>query len=64
MIKNLKTLGVVLTKTEQKSINGGSIAGLPCNSSKDCWDASPYLGPGDVSCRQSPFNSFKVCVYN
>jgi len=65
MLKRVKKLGEVLTRKEQKSISGGNIGGLPCNSNKDCWDASPYLGPGDVSCRYSFFGySGKVCVFN
>ena len=64
MIKNVKKLGSALTKEAQKSINGGNIGGMRCNSNSDCWDASPYLGPGDVSCRRSFFSSGKVCVFN
>ncbi|MBQ4822710.1 hypothetical protein [Aquimarina sp. MMG016] len=64
MIKNLENFGKSLTKEQQKEINGGNIGGRRCNTNRDCWDSSPFLGPGDVSCRYSPFSSFKVCVFN
>lgn len=65
MLKNIKNLGKSLTKKEQKEVNGGFVGGMPCRTNKDCWDASPYLGPGDVSCRYSFFGGGrKVCVFN
>ncbi|MFD2561961.1 hypothetical protein [Aquimarina rubra] len=64
MINNIKKLGTVLTRTQQKTINGGNIAGRRCNTNSDCWDLSPFLGPGDVSCRYSSFSSYKVCQFN
>jgi len=66
MIKNVKKLGIVLTKEIQKEVKGGfNVGGMPCNSHRDCWDASPYLGPGDVSCRYSYFYPYQsVCVFN
>lgn len=64
MIKNLKTLGKTLNREEQKLVQGGNVAGMRCNTNKDCWDASPYLGPGDVSCGYGFFSSTRVCVFN
>ncbi len=67
MTNKMKNLGRVLSSKEQKVISGGHIGGMPCRSNRDCWDASPYLGPGDVSCRYSPFGfsgGNKVCVFN
>jgi hypothetical protein len=45
-MKKLKNLGKTLNKKEQKTINGGW---RYCNSRFDCY--GPYLGPGDVTCR-------------
>lgn len=65
MLKNIQNLGASLTKKEQQNITGGFVAGMPCRTNRDCWEAHPFLGPGDVSCR---FNSFmggrRVCVFN
>lgn len=63
MLKNISNLGKTLTKGEQKSVKGGFIGGMRCRTNRDCWDLSEYTGPGDVSCRQSPFSPFKVCVF-
>lgn len=54
MIKNILSLEGVNTidKNEQKNINGGFWgAGNSCRTNGDCWDRFPYLGPGDVGCR-------------
>ncbi len=65
MIKNVKKLGKTLTKAEQKTLKGGAgVAGMRCNTNRDCWDASPFLGPGDVSCGYNFFSPYRVCVYN
>ncbi|WP_298320813.1 hypothetical protein [uncultured Aquimarina sp.] len=64
MIDKIKNLGNSLNKEQQKEINGGNIAGRRCNSNSDCWNMSPFLGPGDVSCRYTPFSGFKVCLFN
>ena len=64
MLKNIENLGKSLTKTQQKEVKGG-VAGMICYSHSDCWNASMYLGPGDVSCRYSYFGGYyKVCVFN
>ncbi len=74
----MKNLGRKLSGKEQKEIKGGNIGnigGMFCRSHQDCWNASPYLGPGDVSCRSSNgsgedgYYNFgqrgnKVCVFN
>ncbi len=61
----MKNLGRKLSKQEQKQVHGGDVGGMPCNTNRDCWDASIFLGPGDVSCRTSFFSGGrKVCVYN
>ncbi len=64
MINKIKNLGNSLTKEQQRKINGGSVAGRRCNTNADCWNLSPFLGPGDVSCRNSPFSSYRVCQFN
>lgn len=64
MIKNIKNLGISLSRTEQKEINGGLQGGDRCNTNRDCWNIYPFLGPGDVSSRRSTFSDFRVCVFN
>ncbi len=65
MLKSIQDLGKSLTRQQQQLVKGGNIGGLPCNSHQDCWNASPYLGPGDVSCRTHFFSGDrKVCVFN
>jgi len=64
MINKIKNLGKSLTKTQQREIQGGFIGGRRCNNNADCWALSPFLGPGDVSCRRSFFSDQKVCQFN
>jgi len=37
---------------------------MPCNTNSDCWNSHPYLGPGDISCRNNPWGYGKVCQFN
>ena len=64
MLKNVARLGKSLTKEDQKNVTGG-YPGMRCNTNADCWESSPYLGPGDISCRYGYFGTgYKVCVFN
>ncbi len=64
MLKNIENLGKSLSKKEQREVSGGW-GTVYCNSHRDCWDAYPFLGPGDVSCRDSVYGwGQRVCIFN
>ncbi|AUC14675.1 hypothetical protein BTO06_05760 [Tenacibaculum sp. SZ-18] len=64
MLKNIENLGKSLSKKEQKQVEGG-FGNIPCRTNRDCWNAYPFLGPGDVSCRNSWTGwGGRVCIFN
>ncbi len=62
MFKNVEKLGKKLTKSEQKTVNGGVI--LFCSTWQDCYDLDPTASIGDYSCVRSPYGGYGYCVYN
>ncbi len=64
MLKSIKNLGESLTKEQQREVKGGFNLPRTCRTNRDCLAGSPFLFPGDVSCRFSFLFGSKTCVFN